>query len=96
MASRLNLDEVVNRLFNDGFGLSEDESSEEEGDEDSSSIYAFTGLCTVDPEELTALGSFVTSHERSESEDTNSEKENEPPEEFSGKIWNVSFAELNL
>ena len=50
MASRLNLDEVVSRLFDDGFGLSEDESSEEEGDEDSSSIHAFTGPRTVDPE----------------------------------------------
>ena len=87
---------MVSGLFDDGFGLSEDESSEEEGDEDSSTIHAFTGPRTGDPEELTALGSFATSHERSESEDTNSEKENEPPEEFSCKIWNVSFAELNL
>ena len=31
MASRLNLDEVVSRPFDDDFGLSEDESSEEEG-----------------------------------------------------------------
>ena len=41
---------------------------------------------TVDTEELAALGSFVTSHERSDSGDTNSEKEDEPPEEFSGNI----------
>ena len=63
MASRLNLDEVVSRLFDDDFGLSEDESSEEEGDEDRSSIHAFTGPRTVDTEELAALGSFVTSQE---------------------------------
>ena len=62
MASRLSLDEVLSRVFDDDFGL-EEESSEEEGEEQSSSIHAFSGLHTIDPKEVAALDSIVTSYE---------------------------------
>ena len=54
MASRLSSADVLRLVCDDDFGLSEDESSEEEGEEESCNIFAFRGSPTVDLDDVSA------------------------------------------
>lgn len=51
----MDADEVIQRLFEDDFGLSENESSDEEGE----GIFAYAGQQHLDTVELAALSSGV-------------------------------------
>ena len=56
MARKLGVDEVLQRLFDDDFGLSEDDSSDEDGE----GIFAYAGQQHFDAAEVAALSSGVT------------------------------------
>ena len=55
MARKLGVDEVLQRLFDDDFGLSEDDSSDEDGE----GIFAYAGEQHFDAAEAAALSSGV-------------------------------------
>lgn len=63
VSSRLSFSEVLSRVFDNDFGLSEEESSDEAGEKESNEIHVFTGPHTTDIEEVAMSGSFVTSRE---------------------------------
>lgn len=52
----MDADEVIQRLFEDEFGLSEDDSSDEDGE----GIFAYAGQHHLDSVELATLRSGVT------------------------------------
>lgn len=54
--SNLSLEDVLSGIFDDDFGLSEGQSSDEEGE----GIYAYAGKPRVDPGEVAALSRAVT------------------------------------
>ena len=56
MRTRLTLDEVLSGVFDDNFGLSDSESSEEEGD-----VYTFSGKHNLARGEVVALSKAVSS-----------------------------------
>lgn len=55
MSGRLTLEDVLSQVLDDEFGLSEEESSDEEGD----GISSYLGQARVDPEALLSLSRVV-------------------------------------
>ena len=57
MSARLTVEEILSRVCNDEFGLSDDDSS----DDDCEGIYAYLGQSRTDPEEVILMGRSVMS-----------------------------------
>ena len=81
MAAWLSEEAVFDLLFDDNFGLSEVESSEDENEGERSNIFVFVGMQTIEEDEVKALGSLVTSNEVAFSSSEVSKSSSEEEEE---------------
>lgn len=94
MVDRLTLEEVLSRFTGDSLSLSEDESSEEEGE----GVYSYLGERSPDRREIESFGMEVASSRpradlsaMSDSDNQLSEDQDSADEDYTGLCWAVAI-----